>query len=237
MSRIPLPNMARWLVQLSSERFYLKEFPFWFPDGDVFSIEEDGAFFLVGPALEALSSPEAVLGKANHVLDHFSAIIFLLWPSFKKPTITYVIRETDEGARNAYAFSAGTITAGAKVHGISEGPPQPTEAQNLLGAPIGNPHLEVVSELWADPIRSWSRLYRILEELEEHFEGNPINKMGLCSRSQRERFTRTANAAEVSRADARHATGKFEAPENPMSLVEATDFIGRMIVGVLRLMR
>lgn len=50
--------MARWLVQLSGERMDLEEFPRWFPDGEVSAIEENEAFFLVGPAFEVLPNAE-----------------------------------------------------------------------------------------------------------------------------------------------------------------------------------
>ena len=46
--------MGRWLVQLSGERMDLEEFPIWFPNGEVFAIEENKEFFLVGPALDVL---------------------------------------------------------------------------------------------------------------------------------------------------------------------------------------
>ncbi len=87
--------------------------------------------------------------------------------------------------------------------------------------------------LWADPIRSWPRLYRVLEEIEQHL-GQRVDGAGLCPFNQRQRFTHTANTAEVAGSDARHATGKFAAPGNPMTLPEATDFIGQMLLGSLR---
>jgi hypothetical protein len=111
--------------------------------------------------------------------------------------------------------------------------PQRTQAQELLRRATGSPHLEMALSLWADQMRSWPRLYRILEEIEQHL-GRHIDAAGLCPANQRERFTRTANTAEVSGPDARHATGKFVAPGNPMSLREANEFIGHMLLNVLR---
>ena len=231
--------MARWLVQLSGERLDLKEFPHWFPDGAIFSIEENGEFFLVGPAFEMLSSADEVLREAVRALDRFSAVISLLWPSLRRPTATHVFRETDEGKRDAFVFMSGSISARSKLRavGVSVGssplPPEPTQAQELLRRAVGNPHLEIALSLWADPMRSWPRLYRILEELEQHLEKR-VDVAGLCSPAQRERFKRSANTAEVSGADARHAAGKFRAPANPMTLVEARGFVAQMLLGVLR---
>ena len=231
--------MARWLVRLSGERMDLEEFPRWFPDGDVYAIEENAAFFLVGPALEGLPDAEAVLREALRVLDGFTAIISLLWPSLRKPVASHVFRETDEGTRNAFVFLTGSVSARSKVHApsVSLGaplqPPQPTRAQELLKRARGSQHLEAALSLWADPIRSWSRLYRILEDIEQHL-GKRVDAAGFCSARQRERFTRTANTAEVSGADARHAAGKFTPPVNPMRLSEAAEFIGRMLHSALQ---
>jgi hypothetical protein len=38
----------------------------------------------------------------------------------------------------------------------------------------------------------------------------------------------------VSGSSARHATGKFAAPTNPMSLPEAVGFIGQVLLSILR---
>jgi hypothetical protein len=96
-----------------------------------------------------------------------------------------------------------------------------------------SPHLEQALSMWTDPMRSWPRLYCVLEEIEQHL-GKHVDATGLCPTNQRERFRRTANAAEVSGPDARHATGRFIAPDNPMSLQEATEFVRQMLLGVLR---
>lgn len=230
--------MARWLVQLSGDPFDLEEYPRCFPDGDVFAIEENGNFFLVGGAFEVFSSAEAVLSEAVRVLDRFSAVISLLWPSLRKATATAVLRETEEGKRSAFAFPAG-VSARSKVGAVAVSvgappePPQPTQAQELLRRATGNQHLELALSLWADPIRSWPRLYCVVEEVEQHL-GKGVHAAGLCSGGERERFRRTANSAEVSGTDARHATGKFDAPKNPMNLAEATRFVEQVLLGVLR---
>lgn len=217
----------------------LEEFPRWFPDGDVFAIEENETFFLLGSAFEVLPNAEAVLSEAVRALDQFTAVISLLWPSLRKPAASHVFRETDEGKRNAFVFLSGSISGRSKVHAVAvsvgapQQPPQRTQAQELLRRASGSPHLEVALSLWADPMRSWPRLYRVLEEIEQHL-GKRVDAAGLCPANQRERFTRTANTAEVSGSDARHATGKFVAPGNPMNLTEATKFVGQLVLSVLR---
>ena len=232
--------MARWLVQLSGERADLEEFPRWFPDGEVSAIEENEAFFLVGPALEDLPNAEAVLGEAVCALDRFTAVISLIWPSLRKPTASHVFREADGGRRDVIVFLSAGLSMRSKMHAVVESvgetqqKPQRTQAQELLRRATGSPHLELALSLWADQMRSWPRLYRIMEEIEQHL-GKHVDAAGLCAANLREQFTRTANTAEVSGPDARHATGKFVAPNNPMSLPEATEFLRQMLLIVLRL--
>jgi hypothetical protein len=229
--------MARWLVQLSGDRMDLEEFPHWFPDGDVSAIEENGEFFLVGPTFQVLSDAGAVRSEAVRALDRFTAIISLIWPSLRKPTATHIFRETDEGHRDAFVFATG-VAARSKAHatltaGAPRQQPQRTQAQELLSRTTGNPHLELALSLWADPMRSWPRLYCVLEEIEQHLRKH-VDAAGLCPAHKRKRFTRSANTAEVSGSDARHASGKFDAPSNPMNLLEATEFVRQMLLSVLR---
>jgi hypothetical protein len=231
--------MARWLVQLSGERADLEEFPRWFPNGEVSTIKENEEFFLVGSAFEVLPNAEAVLREAVSALDRFTAVISLMWPGLRKPTVSHVVREADAGKRDVFVFLSAGLSMRSKVHAVIEPvdvtqqkPPR-TQAQELLKRATGSPHLEVALSLWADQMRSWPRLYRIMEEIEQHL-GKHVDAAGLCAANQRERFTRTANTAEVSGPDARHATGKFAAPSNPMSLQEATEFVGQMLLSVLR---
>lgn len=232
--------MARWLVQLSGERLDLEKFPRLFPDGDVFAVEENQGVFIVGPALETLTDALSVLEEAIRSVDSFSGVISLLWPDLRKPTVSHVYRETDEGPRNAFIFPSGIIAPRGQVSipsiigpSPTPTPSQPTEAQQMMSRAQSSQHLKIALALWADPARPWPRLYRILEEIELHI-GKHVDKAGLCSANERERFTRTANTAEVSGADARHAISKFVPPSDPMSLEEATRYVGRIFSDVLR---
>jgi hypothetical protein len=232
-------KMARWLVQLSGERADLEEFPRWFPDGEVFAIEENEAFFLVGPAFEVHTNAEAVLGEAVRAINRLTAIISLIGENSRTPTPSSVIREADGGRRDAHVFLSAGLSMRSKLHAVlgtgdvTQQKSQRTQAQELLSRVIGRPHLEQVLTLWADQLWSWPRLYRIIEEIEQHL-GKNVDVAKLCSPDERTRFRRTANTAEVSGPDARHASGKFVAPDNPMSVSEATEFVRQIILSVLR---
>jgi hypothetical protein len=229
--------VARWLVPLAGERIDLEVYPRWFPNGEIFAIEENGKFYLAGPGFETLVDAEAVLNKAQLALSQFTSIISLIWPELENPIINGVTRETDQGKRNQFLFLGGSIKTRGKVDAAFMGSytqsPERTKAQEMLGRANQSSHLETANTLWRDQTRSWPRLYRILEEIEGHL-GKTVVSAGLCSRNERERFTRSANTAEVAGADARHATGKVEAPPKPMTLDEATGFVRRIFLEVLK---
>ncbi|HEX9781304.1 MAG TPA: hypothetical protein VGA56_01040 [Opitutaceae bacterium] len=112
-------------------------------------------------------------------------------------------------------------------------PQRKTQAQELLARAVGNKHLEAALSLWADPMRSWPELYRILEEIERGI-GKTVDAVGYCSGNARQRFRRTANSATSAGWDARHAFGLVSPPSNPMTRDEAERFIAQLLLSALR---
>ena len=56
-----------------------------------------------------------------------------------------------------------------------------------------------------------------------------IEERGWATKSELRRFAQTANSAEAVGDSARHSPGKFDIPKQPMTLMEATDLIGRLL--------
>jgi hypothetical protein len=229
--------MTRWLVQLNGSSIDLEELPYWFPDGEVHGLAEGKEVFLVGAAFETLTDPGHVRDRAAQALDEFSAMISLLWGGFIRPELGNVFRERDDGIRQGFAALAGTSRGRSKARAtLSSGTNRattPTQVQTLLMASQVDDHLRGAVLLWADPTRTWPRLYRVLEEVELFLE-QTVSKAKLCSAGERERFTRSANTAEVAGKDARHASGKFPPPKNPMTLAEATALVASLLQAALR---
>lgn len=231
--------MSRWLIELKGDRLDVEEFPKWFPRGDIYAIEEGGNVYLVGSALDGMKEPDAVLAKVQEALDEFSAVISLLWNGFTKPQIGQVLLEDSSGKRSAYLFMTGIAAGRSKASGVlvdagaMAAAPKTTQAQDMLAAAKESPHLYEAIKVWADPIRTWGRLYRVMEEIKKHC-GQPINKVGLCTEGELKRFTQTANTAEAAGLDARHASKSFDLPKDPMSLDEAESFISSLLEKALR---
>lgn len=230
--------MKRWLVELVGESADLEEFPRWFPDGEAHAIAEGVNVFLTGLVFDRFDTPSEVFETAEQVLDEFVAVIMLLWPSLRPPTLGAVWLEDESGHRRHHIFkSVHEVTrvkdyAEATNNGTVSTRQCPTEAQQLLAAFRLATNAQTAMMIWADPVRTWPRLYRILDELEAELKTS-VSKAGLCSEDQRDRFKRSANSAEVAGKDSRHGGGMFVPPKKPMLLHEATSFIGGLIQGTM----
>jgi hypothetical protein len=76
----------------------------------------------------------------------------------------------------------------------------------------------------------WANLYKACEVVQDRF-GSQIVTQGWCSRTNWERFNRTANHQEVIGAFSRHARSKVAPPANPMTLNEARSVVRDLLHG------
>jgi hypothetical protein len=145
-----------------------------------------------------------------------------------------VIREHDDGRRDVTVVVAVTMHARARVGAsltVNSATPQSTQAQEYLARAITSRHLTAVLDIWANPVRTWPRLYRIVEEIEAHL-GQSVANAGYWSAAERKQFLRSANSAEVAGVDARHALGP-PAPSNPMTFADAERLVAQALQSVL----
>lgn len=223
--------MPRWLLKLKGEVSDLEEFPHWFPAGEPFVFREEQAFYLSSPRLDSLPDSRTVHDVGSSILEEAAAVISLIWPGLDAPAIDHVVFVAADGTRSLhYTLSIDSVTYYVKT-GARRGAPLiagKTDAQWFHAISQASPHLQTALLLWADPARTWPRLYRVLEELEHHIS-RQADTAGLCSHADRKRFTRSANTAAVAGKDARHRDGMFKAPTDPMTLAEATSFIRGVI--------
>jgi hypothetical protein len=96
----------------------------------------------------------------------------------------------------------------------------------------GNQKKELVLKLWGHPNRSWTQLYRMVEEMEA--EVGCLASAGIATKSELKRFKNSANSAAVAGLDARHRS-QFDAPSNPMTLGEADELLRHVALKFLNL--
>jgi hypothetical protein len=233
-------------VKLDGERADIEEFPHRFPDGDVHAIEKDGSVYVAGPGLERLVDATQVRERAVAAVDEMSAVISILWPHFRKPSVGNVQREDDRGGVGNWMFPVvGELRIKARYKVRANGtvylpadPQRPTDAQRLLIASRATSHLRTAVLLWAFPDRAWWLLYRVVEDIETHLNeldiATSVSEAGYCPGKERARFRHSANSAAASGLGARHAAGKWDPPTDPMSLEDATIFVKGLLEQALR---
>lgn len=229
--------MPRWLLKLKGQGADLEELPHWFPAGDPRAFAENGTVYLTSRRLDQLPDARAVQEHGSALLEEVTAVIALIWPALNAPTIENIVHEADDGIRTTHHVLMAVGSSMRIKFGGRRGAPLKagkTDAQWFHAITQASPSLQTALLLWADPTRTWPRLYRVLEEVEQH-ASRDADKAGLCSAADRKRFMRSANTAAVAGKDARHADGLFQAPKVPMTLEEATSFVRGVIHACLEL--
>jgi hypothetical protein len=226
-------STPRWLVQLIGERSDLDDLASWFPDGPTYVLFEQDQHYLAGADFAPLQSATEVRECAEAALDIITAAARLLVGVFAHPKLGAVYREEADGTRHATVFGAVLdAVVRTKLGVVGQSAKRPTRAQALVAMANLHPSLSTAMLLWSDDARTWPRLYRIMEELENAL-GTSVNKAGLCAANERERFRRSANSPTVAGRDARHANGAALPPSKPMSLNDAVALIRSLFVGTL----
>lgn len=231
--------MAQWFVELLGDGFDLEEFSSNFRCGNCVAVERDGRTYLTGSCFQGFNDAALVRERARALLEIQYGTLILLQPNLRNPKLGHVDLLHEDGRKDTFVFPEGvqvrmkgSATITVSINGQPVLPSQ-SRAEELMNAFNGNPHLERAIRLWADSSRGWLQLYGVLEEVESAI-GQTVNKAGWTSRSQRSRFTQTANSAEAGGLKARHGLTRVDPPTSPMTLQEGTEFIHQLLMRALR---
>jgi hypothetical protein len=224
--------MARWYLSLKGEALDLEEFPYWFPDGDIFCVKEGDNYLLTGAALADIACLEEARRIGDNLFERACASIALLWNAFKPPEIERYVEELPSGVRRNHhvlACVTGEVRSRGRAIIRIGGVRLQTAAQSIDQIVAKRHHLREALMIWSSGKQTWPRLYRIFEEIEADLGGRQAHLAELCSSTQRTRFTRSANSAQVSGRDSRHSMGKHPPPADPMTWDEAYQFVWKLL--------
>jgi hypothetical protein len=145
-------------------------------------------------------------------------------------------RFSDETGRQHQVVLADTAEARARANpatvSLSGEQPPPPPAPGPGYVQLAQTHADV-SEILdilgnADPAPDWSDLYKIHEIMLDNVPG--FYQRGWVTKDQISTFTASANRKEVSGDLACHARLKGDPPERTMTLVEARQLIGSLVI-------
>jgi hypothetical protein len=152
-------------------------------------------------------------------------------------------RFSDETGRQHQVVLADTAEARARANPVTVSaggeppPPPPAPGPGYVQLAQTHPDVAEVLDLLgnADPAPDWSELYKVHEILLDSVPG--FYQRGWVTRDQISAFTGSANRSEVSGDLARHARLKGDPPKRTMTLVEARQLIGSVVIAWLDWLR
>lgn len=232
-NQIPNQQMEqqKWMVELLGREEDLIDFTRWFPDEPAKVIRERNSFFLTGSLFRDFVEHTDVRSAAENEADLMAASVKLNCSGLSlRPEIGAVYRIDNNGARHAFAPVVNLgVKVGIEVRVFYGQDQRPTTMQRCVTISRQNKSLQMAMILWADSSRTWPRLYRILEEVENAVNTQRLYKRKLTSKSEYERFKQSANCHEIAGIDSRHGPKGHQPPRNPMTIAEAERFIGTIL--------
>lgn len=221
--------MGQWLIALDGEQRWLEVLVRYFPDGDVHATMEGSEAFLLAERFRHETDPAIVQEIAVEVLEEVTAALSIHLGEFPKLNVRTLVHEDDHGRRVEHAYLVSRAFPVQAAWHLSNGrlqsPTLPQQFARLTGA---HRHLRWAAIVWAEPVKTWARLYRITEEIESYLGTSP-DKRGFCTAAEYRRFTRTANASESAGIDSRHGSYKWAEIADPMKLEDATALVCRLL--------
>lgn len=228
----PFPN--RWLAEVLGDPFYTHDLPYYFATGPSFAVKDEQDVWLLSDRFEPSASASQIMAIADEVLDELAGSLSVFLGHFIRPNIGRLYFINADGSRRGHhVLRADGLIARSKARSALSPAEAPTVPKQFLSVAARSPHLRSAVLLWSSELRTWPRLYRVMEEVQQHLEGAP-HQFGLCSKAEFELFKRTANSAEAVGLDARHALGLFVPPSQPMSISDATNLVARVLDGTFR---
>jgi hypothetical protein len=194
-------------------------------------VELEDKFYIEDPRIPDTADMGEAERSAEKIIAQLNGATQLLCPHFLGVRMESLIELLDNGT------GRGIVSYAMTVHGSLA---FPTIGAFLNGttAPINSilPHLksskdvqEALFYLGAEG-NAWANLYKACEVVEDHASSAKVMfQNGWCSRSEWERFRRTANHQEVIGRFSRHARSQAEPPPDPMTVAEARLFAGKLV--------
>lgn len=211
-------HIREWLVKLKGD---LAELPsaFAFPLATI--ISQDGSFFLKSVTLNSIQDPREVLEEAKRLVEIINGAAKLYFDHYTKVEVANSIVGVDEnGSSHQFSFGFGT---GRRVNESYRDPA-------AIGKWLDKAEREkqVADTLRFFAAQSWVDLYKIFEIIRDDI-GDSV-KRGWVAKHDLTRFTQTAQSRASIGDAARHASKKFKAHKDPMSLPDARSFIKGLLL-------
>jgi hypothetical protein len=209
-----------------------------FRESDPAVASDDEGYYLSFTAPDGLLDDGARLSDAASVLlRRANGVARTLSSDFRPVGLTG--RFSDGTGRQHQVVLADTAEVRARANPVTvsmggeQPPPPPAPGPGYVQLAQTHPDVAEILDILgnADPAPDWSDLYKIHEILLDNVPG--FYQRGWVTKDQISTFTASANRKEVSGDFARHARWKGDPPKRTMTLVEARQLIGSLVISWL----
>lgn len=229
-----------WEIHITGPPDILQELAQAFRDDPSVAAQGEG-WILRSRTFDGLSDATAVREQAERIVDSLSAISRLLLQSERPLKVLSVAEVRADGSRKAVSIQleseglramTGRLTPSIiQADGtVTVTSASAAAAPKWLAKAEGKPGLAHALRLRNVQKLMWTDLYRLYEVLRAEVGGDTtIVQAGWTSRSQLDRFTRSADSVTVAGDDARHGVERQQPPAKPMTLTQARSFIDALL--------
>ena len=232
--------MIERLVRLKGHRFDLEELSEHFTS-DKLNVrqDEDGYYYLRSSEFNQMSDSSAVEERGRELLQYMNGIAKLLFgPGYRAVEYDAAARIEEDGQRYHTVGSSVTISGRSRMsvkptviradEAGEDALQPPDKAEALVN--LADRDTKVADALRFQERGDWFNLYKAWEIICDAAGGShEVVRNGWAEERDRRRFTGTAQSRAELGDEARHASEKYKAPQNPMTLDEAQGFVRSVI--------
>jgi hypothetical protein len=228
------PTVKAWL---EGDPFDLQDLADLFAGGDVRVVRDDGedAYYLTAPEIDNPPEPGSTNQSAEVIIKRLNGLARTHMGDFRPVRLSG--KYTDPAGKHVFVasfalelrarLSATAVVVGSDGQPLSD-PPSPWPARLAL-ARVDPDVSQVLDIMGRNESLSWDQLYKVHEIIRVAVKPDSITGYGWVDDATDSAFRASANRADVSGDDARHARNSGVPPTRTMSLGEARSFIGDLV--------
>ena len=194
-------------------------------------VEFEGEFYIADPSIPDTGSMEEPFRYAKEDLPRLNAAVKLVCPRYVPAQFRCAVELFPEGYGQAIVSIEAFFHGPAACEAITEfleGPE--TDFPAMMNLCSTHEDAREALFYFGSGGNPWANFYKVLEIVQDDCGETPqLVKRNWCTKSELERFKRTANHQEAIGAFSRHARMRADPPSNPMSVEEARSFVGKLL--------
>jgi hypothetical protein len=197
--------------------------------------EAENAYYLTSPEIDNPAEPGRFDIPAKQLIDRINGFGRTKSADFRpvklagrytSPTATHIHVGAAAGEIRIRGHAAGVVTTSDGKIGPNPPSPWPTRFAFAATNPDVGEVLDIMGQ--TEPL-GWVELYKVHEIIRHSIMPRKICKIGWATKTKDSAFTVSADRADVSGPDARHARNRTARPRHTMSLAEGRSYMSDLV--------